>query len=80
MLALPVVGSHFASAETRRLTVQQRKEIFRALVLNQDLGDRTVPESIGYIAQQYRITNDRVRLIQEEGIENDWPPLGDIAF
>ena len=59
----------------KRLTVQQRKEIFHSLVTAQDSGSMTVPQSVQHITKQFEITDAQLRQIQEEGIEKEWPPL-----
>ena len=59
----------------KRLTVQQRKEIFRTLVTTQDLGLMTVTDSMRHVTEQYQITEAQLRQIQDEGIEKEWPPL-----
>jgi hypothetical protein len=59
----------------KRLTVSQRKEIFRALVMTQDSGAMSVSESIQHVIKQFDITEAQLRQIQEEGIEKEWPPL-----
>jgi hypothetical protein len=59
----------------KRLTVQQKKEIFRTLVNTQDLGLMSVTESLQHVAQQYQITDAQIRQLQDEGIEKEWPPL-----
>ncbi len=59
----------------KRLTVQQRKEIFEALVKTQDLGVMTVPQSREHVSKQFEITDAQVRQIEEEGLEKEWPPL-----
>jgi hypothetical protein len=58
----------------KRLTVQQRKEIFRALVTAQDNGSN-VADSIRDVSAQFQITEAQLRQIQDEGIEKEWPPL-----
>ena len=58
----------------KRLTVQQRKEIFRSLVTTQDAGS-AVADSIRTVSQQFQITEAQLRQIQDEGIEKEWPPL-----
>ena len=63
---------------SKRLSIQQRKNIFRSLVETQDLGLMTVPESIRHVSQQYGVTESQVRQIQEEGIEKEWPPLNEV--
>ena len=60
---------------SKRLTLQQRREIFRALVDAQDRGTMSVAESLQHIMDQYAIPEDQLRQIQDEGIEKEWPPL-----
>lgn len=62
---------------TKRLTLQQRKEIFRELVRTQDQNVMTVPDSRQSIIRQYKITDMQLRQIEEEGTEKDWPPLNE---
>jgi hypothetical protein len=59
----------------KRLTIQQRKEIFHALVTTQDSGLMTVPQSVQHVSKQFEITEAQLRQIQDEGIEKEWPPL-----
>jgi hypothetical protein len=59
----------------KRLTIQQRREIFRALVEVQDEGRFSVADSLQHICQEYAITDEQLRQIQDEGIEKEWPPL-----
>jgi hypothetical protein len=59
----------------KRLTTQQKKEIFLALVTAQDTGLMTVGQSLQHIRQQYDITESQLKQIEEEGIDKDWPPL-----
>lgn len=59
----------------KRLSIQQRKEIFLALVTAQDTGLMTVGQSLQAIRQQYDLTDTQLRQIEEEGIDKDWPPL-----
>jgi hypothetical protein len=59
----------------KRLTVQQRREIFHALVSTQDLGMMTVAQSREHVSKQFEITDAQLKQIEEEGIENEWPPL-----
>ncbi len=59
----------------KRLSVQQRREIFHALVTTQDSAKMSVPDSLRHISDQFDITEAQVRQIQEEGIDKDWPPL-----
>lgn len=62
---------------TRRLTVQQRKEIFRNLVATQDSGEMSVSQSLQHICQEYAISDEQIRQIQDEGIDKEWPPLNE---
>lgn len=59
----------------KRLTLQQRREIFAALVATQDLGTMSVPESRQYTIKQFKITDVQLRQIEEEGLDKEWPPL-----
>lgn len=60
---------------TKRLTVQERKDIFLALVNAQDGGAVSVAESRQKISKDYEITDSQLRQIEEEGLEKEWPPL-----
>ena len=58
----------------KRLNVQQRKEIFHALVEAQD-HELTVAESRKVIAEQFGVSENEVRQIEREGLDGQWPPL-----
>lgn len=60
---------------SKRLTVQQRKEIFHSLVTAQDRGDLSVAQSRQEVTKQFDITDAQLRQIEEEGLEKEWPPL-----
>lgn len=62
---------------TKRLTLQQRREIFHALVAVQDQGLMTVPQSRQEVSKQFEITDGQLRQIEEEGLEKEWPPLNE---
>jgi DNA-directed RNA polymerase sigma subunit (sigma70/sigma32) len=62
---------------TKRLTIQQRQEIFRALVNTQDLGLMTVPQSREHVSKEFEITDAQLRQIEEEGLDKEWPPLNE---
>ena len=62
---------------SKRLTVQQKKEIFLALVAAQDTGLMTVAQSQEHVAQEFDITEAQLRQIIEEGLEKEWPPLNE---
>lgn len=61
---------------TKRLTVQERKAIFRALVTAQD-EKSNVRESYEKVTEHYEISQEQLKLIEEEGLENEWPPLAE---
>jgi len=63
----------------KRLTTQQRQEIFHALVTTQDLGLMTVAQSRQHIMKQFDITDAQLRQIEEEGLDKEWPPLDKAA-
>ena len=60
---------------SKRLTVGQKKEIFKALVVIQDQGDLSVTDSKKRIMEQFHVTENQLKQIQDEGIEKEWPPL-----
>jgi hypothetical protein len=62
---------------SKRLNLQERREIFRALVATQDMGLMTVPESRQHVTRQFDITETQLREIEEEGLEKEWPPLNE---
>jgi hypothetical protein len=59
----------------KRLTVQERKDIFHDLVTTQDSGTITVAESRQQVTKKFDITDSQLRQIEEEGLEKEWPPL-----
>jgi hypothetical protein len=61
----------------KRLTMQQRREIFHTLVTTQDLGLMTVAQSREHVTKQFDITDAQLRQIEEEGLEKEWPPLNE---
>jgi hypothetical protein len=65
---------------SKRLTLQQRREIFRALVTAQDQMPRnpmSVRKSYEIVTGQFDITEEQLREIEDEGIEKEWPPLNE---
>ena len=60
--------------EASHLPEAQRKDVFLALVEAQD-GGMSVQESRRYVAERFSVTEGQVRLVEREGMENDWPPL-----
>jgi hypothetical protein len=61
---------------TKRLTLQQRRDIFRDLVATQDLG-MPVRRSYQIITEKYDINDVQLRQIEDEGLEKEWPPLNE---
>jgi len=53
---------------------ETRREIFLALVAAQD---KKVPvrHSRDKVASQFGVSYQQVKAIEEEGLDNDWPPL-----
>jgi hypothetical protein len=66
---------------TKRLTLQQRRDIFRDLVALQDElaagpeQSSLVRKSYQMITERFEITDQQLKQIEEEGIEKEWPPL-----
>ena len=56
------------------LTVEERMQIFLTLVEAQD-GGMTVPRSRTAGAEQYSLSEQQVRRIEQEGLDGQWPPL-----
>jgi hypothetical protein len=52
----------------------RRKEIFLALVETQDQ-NVSVAQSRKVIAEKFEISENQVREIEREGLNNGWPPL-----
>ena len=52
----------------------RRKEIFLALVAAQDKA-MSVLQSRHMVAKHFRVSDRQVRRIEQEGLDNDWPPL-----
>jgi len=61
---------------TKRLTMDQRKEIFHALVATQD-AERNVRKSYDVVTERYAITPAQLRQIEDEGVDKEWPPLNE---
>jgi hypothetical protein len=57
------------------LTEERRRAIFLALVEAQDLHEFSVPESRKVIADRFSISEDQVKQIEREGLDELWPPL-----
>jgi hypothetical protein len=60
----------------KRLTLQQRREIFLDLVNTQDTVTN-VPRSRQIVTEKFEISESQLRQIEEEGLEKEWPPLSE---
>jgi hypothetical protein len=56
------------------LTDDRRREIFAALVAAQDEGE-PVSNSRALVADRFELSDEQVRVIEREGLDNSWPPL-----
>ncbi len=56
------------------LSEEQRREIFAALVEEQDKGTG-VAKSLKDIVTRFNITKQDLTKIEREGMDNEWPPL-----
>jgi hypothetical protein len=68
-----------STMRAKRLTLQQRREIFSSLVATQDQGLMSVAESRKHVIEQFKITDIQLRQIEEEGLDKEWPPLNEEA-
>jgi hypothetical protein len=62
-------------AAKQSLSLEQRNEVFQALVEAQD-NKMTVPQSRKVTAEWFGLNEQQVRKIEQEGLDGDWPPLG----
>lgn len=60
----------------KRLTIQQRKEIFHDLVATQD-SVHNVRKSYEMVTEKFEITENQLRQIEDEGLDKEWPPLSE---
>lgn len=60
----------------KRLTLQQRQEIFYDLVMTQDVV-QNVPRSKQIVTEKFDITEAQLKQIEDEGLEKEWPPLSE---
>jgi hypothetical protein len=62
------------SSDDKEIAEHRRKAIFRAMVDAQDqkLG---VTESRRLIAKRFGLTEGQIRRIEQEGLDQQWPPL-----
>jgi DNA-directed RNA polymerase sigma subunit (sigma70/sigma32) len=64
-----------AHPEEKAPSLEERMEMFLALVEAQDR-DMTVTQSRQAIAERFGVSEQRVRQIEREGLDANWPPLG----
>jgi hypothetical protein len=64
---------------SRRLTIQQRREIFQDLVATQDTMPMQVRQSYEVITEKHAISKAQLKQIENEGLEKQWPPLEETA-
>jgi hypothetical protein len=65
-----------STMRAKRLTLQQRRDIFHALVTTQDVV-MNVPRSRQIVTERFEITEAQLRQIEDEGLEKEWPPLSE---
>jgi hypothetical protein len=70
-----LVRSEFMS-NGRRLSTEEKKEIFSHLVATQD-AVANVRKSYEMVTEQYSISEEQLKQIEDEGVENEWPPLSE---
>ncbi|MSQ94112.1 MAG: hypothetical protein EXR98_06095 [Gemmataceae bacterium] len=64
----------------RRLSTEEKKEIFSQLVATQDATQGAVDyvrKSYEIVTKQFSISDEQLRAIEVEGSDNDWPPLSE---
>ncbi len=64
----------------RRLSTEEKKEIFSQLVATQDATQGAVDyvrKSYELVTEQFSISEEQLRAIEVEGSDNDWPPLSE---
>ena len=60
----------------RRLSTEEKKEIFSHLVATQD-NVPNVRKSYEMVTEHFAISEEQLRAIENEGIDNEWPPLSE---
>ena len=60
----------------KRLTLQQRREIFHSLVTTQDMVPN-VPRSRQIVTEKFDISEAQLRQIEDEGLDKELPPLSE---
>jgi hypothetical protein len=67
-------GSMSQDEGKKALSEPQRRAIFLALVEAQDQ-QMSVLQSRKVVAKHFRVSDQQVRQIEQEGLDNGWPPL-----
>jgi hypothetical protein len=62
----------------KRLPVEKRMEIFLHLVQTQD-SVRSVRKSYEAVTESHEISEEQLKQIEQEGLDNEWPPLSEVA-
>jgi hypothetical protein len=65
---------HKENELTEPISDDRRKEIFAAVVAAQDEGE-PVQTSRALVANRFGVSEENVRTIEREGLDNGWPPL-----
>lgn len=60
------------------MSVEEKKEIFSHLVATQD-EVHNVRKSYEVVTEHFSISEEQLLAIQEEGLDNEWPPLSEPA-
>ena len=60
----------------RRLSTEEKKEIFSHLVATQD-AVANVRRSYEMVTEQFSISEEQLKAIEDEGVDNEWPPLSE---
>lgn len=68
----------FEEIELNDLSDDRRMEIFAALVAAQDEGE-PVSNSRALVADRFEVSDEQVRVIEREGLDNGWPPLESVG-
>lgn len=63
---------------SKTLTTELRKKIFLSLVEAQDAAN-SVRKSYEMVTEQFDISEEELREIEEEGLDKEWPPLREPA-
>jgi hypothetical protein len=60
----------------RRLSTEEKMEIFSHLVATQDAGE-SVRKSYETVTEHFAISEEQLHAIEKEGLDNEWPPLSE---